>query len=232
MTEESHLSQSYPPTPEKYFEDNISNISNNYKKNSRTTNASSESDEEIPIADRASLQFKKPNIVDETFYERRENEQREWLFGKKRKNPDDSPTLDEKKSKIAVKLESEVDNSLLSKLTCPSSTKIDINIRLTFYKSIKSSLSETIAKDDSSNTKLNMWDALNASYLTKSQKTNVIDIASITIEAGVFLKSCTTNFYHNIAVHKLKDAKLCALGKYSISNEVWQALVFAIKNID
>ncbi|EMR11300.1 hypothetical protein PNEG_00329 [Pneumocystis murina B123] len=233
LTEESHLSQSYPPsTPEKYFEDNTSNILNDYKKNSRTTNTSLESDEEIPIADRASLQFKKPNIVDETFYERKENEQREWLFGKKRKNLDDSPTLDEKNSKNAIKLESEADNLLLSKLTCPFSTKIDINIRLTFYKSIKSSLSGTINENDSSNPRSSMWDALNASYLTKSQKTNVIDLASITIEASVFLKSCTTNFYHNIAVHKLKDAKLCALGKYSISNEVWQALVFAIKNID
>ncbi|KAG4302280.1 hypothetical protein PCK1_001552 [Pneumocystis canis] len=237
LTEESCL---YPFQPlfspsEKSSDDSLFEVSRTFQKNDLSNEIDSKSDEEIPPEDKASLQFKKQNIVDETFQKKKENEQRAWLFGKKTTDSFNSSIFDkkEKNHEISNKFQSEIDEQLLSKLTCALSQKIDIHIRITFYIRIKSSLSETIDENDFSNSqKSEMWNALNAANLTKSQKTHVIDMVAIDVEAGVFLKSCTTNFYHNIAVHKLKDAKLCTLGKISPDNEVWQALVSAIKNIN
>ncbi|KTW31862.1 uncharacterized protein T551_01123 [Pneumocystis jirovecii RU7] len=234
LTEESSFDQfqSLPSTPERYPEDNVLGILNTCKRNSRYDRINSESDEEIPI-DLTSSQFKKSNIVDEVLHKKKENEYRAWLFGKK--IPSNNFIISENKENHKVinefEFESEVYKELLSKLTCALSTKIDIHIRITFYKHIKSSLSETI-NDDSSNYKSDMWNALNASYLTKTEKIQVVDMVAIDIEATTFLKSCTTNFYHNVAVHKLRDAKLCTLGKFSPTNEVWQALISAVKNIN
>lgn len=235
LTEESSLDQfqSLVSTSEKYSEDNTSSIPNNCKRNNDFSDINSESNDEIPMEDKISFQFKKPNIVDENLYKKNENEHRAWLFGKKATSFHDSNASDDNGKRMVVdKFQSEIDKEHSSKLTCSFSTKIDIHIRSTFYTRIKSSLSKTIDENSSYSQESDMWNALNAIYLTKTQKFHVIDMAAISIEAGVFLKSCTTNFYHNIAAHKLKDAKLCALGKFSESNEVWQALVFAVKNVD
>ncbi|KAG4306362.1 hypothetical protein PORY_000350 [Pneumocystis oryctolagi] len=238
LTEETFFDQFQPlfSTQEQYSEDDISENSNSCKKNSRYSKIDSESDEEISSINEEFSQFKKPNIVDEVTCEK-EDKHRKWLFGKKPtnsyNNSYNSCTSENKKDHQNInKLEPEICKELLSKLTCALSTKIDIHIRITFYERIKSSLSETIDEDDSPNSKPNMWNALNAEYLTKTEKSQVVDMTAIDVEAGVFLKSYTTNFYHNTAVHKLKDAKLCALGRFSPTNEVWQVLMSAIKNIN